>query len=356
MSEDVRRQLERVGEQFDLGEYEIEAYLAVLDRGRLTADEIADRTDVPQLRVYGTVRSLADRGLVELQESRPLEVVAVDPEEALGDLQASLSTLAAGLSARYTAPTRGTEAVSLVRSRSTVLRHLTDTVEAAEFELELALTPDLLGRFEDDLRDAVDRGVTVDLLVAPADRAPDAEAFVYGDVASEARTRQGITTPVVVVAVADGERSVYATQDALRADRDRYGVVFERSALGFLVSGFYRTVPWTTAEETLHAAADLQSLPRRYASVRRCVADLPCYREAGGELYAAVEGRDVETGAPRVVRGRVAETRSEGEEVATLAVESDDGPVTVGGQVAAYEDVEAHEIRVDRDALPSPAE
>ncbi|PSQ58023.1 ArsR family transcriptional regulator [Halobacteriales archaeon SW_7_71_33] len=354
MSEDVHRQLERVGEQFDLGEYEIEAYLAVLDHGRLTAGEIADRTDVPQPRVYDTVRSLADRGLVELQESRPLEVVAVDPEEALGDLQASLSTLAEGLSARYTAPTRGTEAVSLVRSRSTVLRHLTDTVETAEFELELALTPDLLGRFEDDLRDAVDRGVTVDLLVAPADRAPDADEFAYGDVASEARTRRGITTPVV--AVADGERSVYATQDALRADRDRYGVVFERSALGFLVSGFYRTVLWTTGEETLHAAADLRPLPRRYASIRRCVADLPRYREAGGELYAAVEGRDVETGAPRVVRGRVAETRSEGEEVATLAVESDDGPVTVGGQVAAYEDVEAHEIRVDRDAPPSPAE
>ena len=352
MTGELRERLRRVGEQFDLGDYEIEAYLAVLDHGRLTAGEIADRTDVPQPRVYDTVRTLADRGLVELQESRPLEVVAVDPETALGDLQASLAALTDGLTARYPAPTRDTEAVSLVRSRSTILRHLTDTLETADFELELALTPALLGRFEDDLRDAVDRGVTVDLLVAPADRAPEPAEFEYAAVVDEARSRRGITTPVV--AVADGERSVYATQDALRDDRDRYGVIFERSALGFLVSGFYRTVLWTTAEETLHVTDERRPLPRRYASIRRCVDDLPAYRDGSEDLYAAVEGRDVQTGAPRVVRGRVAETHAEGEEVATLTVETDDGPVTVGGQVASYEDVEAHEIRVDRGSPPHP--
>jgi hypothetical protein len=242
--------------------------------------------------------------------------------------------------------------VSLVKSRSTILRHLTDTVETATYELELALTPDLLARFETDLRDAVDRGVTVDLLVAPAARAPAPEAFAYDDVAHAVRTRRGITTPVV--AVADGNRSVYATQDALRDDRDRYGVIFERSALGFLVSGFYRTVLWTTGEQTLSETEDLRPLPRRYASIRRCVGDLARYRAAGdGDLYATVEGRAVETGAPRVLQGRVAETRTEGEEVAALTVETDDGPVTVGGRVAAYEDVEAHEIRIGRGTPPT---
>ncbi len=350
-SEDLRARLEQVGDQFDLGEYEIEAYLAVLDQGRLTASEIADRTDVPQPRVYDTVRALADRGLVELQESRPLQVVAVDPTEALGGLRDTLETLSDGLAARYTAPARATEAVSLVKSRSTILRHVTDTVGSAEYELELALTPDLLARFEDDLGAAVERGVTVDLLVAPAARAPDPAEFAYDEVAHAARSRRGITTPVI--AVADGERSVYATQNALRSDRDRYGVIFERSALGFLVSGFYRTVLWTTAAETLFETEDRQPLPRRYASIRRCVDDLPGYRRAGEDLHVTVEGRDVETGAPRVVEGRVAETRSEGEEVAALTVETDSGVVAVGGQVAAYEDVEAHEIRVGREEPPA---
>lgn len=82
MTDDLRGTLDRVGDRFNLGEYEIDAYLAVLEHGELTASDIADRTDIPQPRVYDTVRSLSDRGLVELRESRPMKIVAVDPDDA----------------------------------------------------------------------------------------------------------------------------------------------------------------------------------------------------------------------------------------------------------------------------------
>ena len=150
MPDDLRSSMERVGDRFNLGEYEIDAYLAVLEHGELTASEIADRTDIPQPRVYDTVRSLADRGLVELRESRPMKVVAVDPETTFGDVQSSLADLVSELEARYTAPARDTEAVSLVKSRSTILRYLEEIIAEAEFELMLSLTPDLLERFRTD--------------------------------------------------------------------------------------------------------------------------------------------------------------------------------------------------------------
>jgi len=250
MPEDLRDTMEWIGDRFDLGEYEIDAYLAVLGRGRLTASEIADYTDIPQPRVYDTVRSLDDRGLVELKESRPLRVIAVDPDEAFSEVQTSLTEMVEGLQSRYTAPARETEAVSLVKSRSTILRYFEEVIEDAEYELMMSVTPDLLRRFEDELSAAIDRGVGVELLVAPAHRAPDPGEFDYGRVCHVARTRRGITTPVM--AVADGEYSIYATQDALRDDQDRYGVIFNRSALGFLVSGFFSTVLWTTTRETLY--------------------------------------------------------------------------------------------------------
>ena len=148
-SDDLRGTMERVGERFNLGEYEIDAYLTVLEHGQLTASEIADRTEIPQPRVYDTVRSLSDRGLVELRESRPMKIIAVDPDDAFTDLESSLSELVDELNARYTAPARDTEAVSLVKSRSTILRYLEEVIDAAEYELALSLTPDLLERFED---------------------------------------------------------------------------------------------------------------------------------------------------------------------------------------------------------------
>jgi sugar-specific transcriptional regulator TrmB len=345
--DDLRATMERVGERFNLSEYEIAAYLTVLEHGQLTASEIADRTDIPQPRVYDTVRSLGDRGLVELRESRPMKILAVDPAEAFDDVQSSLDEMVEELGARFTQPARETEAVTLVKSRSTILRYLEEVIDAADYELTLSLTPDLLDRFDANLAAAVADDVTVDLLLAPAADAPGPDEYDYGAVATEVRTRRGITTPVL--AVADGEFSTYATQDALREDRDRYGVVFDRSALGFLASGFFGTVLWTTAEDTLLADGTGRSLPRRYASIRRCVKDLSTVE---GQVYATVEGRDVETGRTRVVGGPVTDvTFAETEEVANLTVD-DDGPVVVGGRVAAYEDVEAREIRVARDAPP----
>jgi sugar-specific transcriptional regulator TrmB len=350
MPDDLRSTMERVGDRFNLGEYEIDAYLAVLEHGQLTASEIADRTDIPQPRVYDTVRSLSDRGLVELRESRPMKIVGVDPEDAFGELQTSLSELVDELGARYTAPARETEAVSLVKSRSTILRYVEEIVESAEYELILSLTPDLLSRFRDHLSAATDRGVSIDLLVTPATRAPSPEEFDYESVATITRVRRGITTPVL--AVADGEYSIYATQDALRDDRDRYGVIFNRSALGFLVSGFFGTVLWTTAE-TIAADGAARPFPRRYASIRRAVKDLR-ELDLDDTFYASISGRDVETGDPTVVEGRVVETAFEDtEEVATMVVETATGDrVEVGGLVAALEDVEGQEIIVDRGSVP----
>ncbi|RQG95694.1 HTH-type sugar sensing transcriptional regulator TrmB [Natrarchaeobius oligotrophus] len=349
-SDELRSTVERVGDRFNLGEYEIDAYLTVLEQGQLTASEISDRTEIPQPRVYDTVRSLSDRGLVELRESRPMKVVALDPGDAFDDVQESLAQMIDELEARYTAPARDTEAVSLVKSRSTILRYLEEVITDAEYELSLSLTPDLLVRFESELEAAVDDGVSVDLIVTPASEAPDPAEFDYEAVATTARARRGITTPVL--AVADGNYSIYATQDALRDDQDRYGVIFNRSALGFLVSGFFGTVLWTTAERTLGEDSSVRSYPRKYASIRRCVKDLI---DEGGEFYATIEGRDVELGEPRVVRGRVLDVSFEvSEEVASLTLADESGnEVTVGGRVAALEDLESHEIHIGRHEPPT---
>ncbi|WP_435063935.1 HTH-type sugar sensing transcriptional regulator TrmB [Halobaculum sp. EA56] len=344
MADDLRTTMERVGERFNLGEYEIDAYLAVLEHGELTASEIASETDIPQPRVYDTVRSLSDRGLVELRESRPMKIVAVDPDEAFGDIRSSLSEMVDELEARYTAPTRDTEAVSLVKSRSTILRYLEEVIESAEYELAVSLTPDLLRRFRGALERRVEDGVAVELLVTPASRAPSTAEFDYDAVATETRSRRGITTPVI--AVADGEYSVYATQDALRDDRDRYGVIFNRSALGFLVSGFFGTVLWSTAE-SVSTDGESRPFPRTYASIRRAVKDV---HEIGGDFHAAVTGRDVETGNEIRVEGPVVDYEYDAsEQVASFTVDDPDGGrVSVGGLVAAFEDIEGQEIELDR--------
>jgi sugar-specific transcriptional regulator TrmB len=348
MSEDVSGLVERVIDEFDFGSYEIQAYLVLLDHGELTATEIANKTDVPQPRVYDTVRSLADRGLVEIHESRPMRVVVRKPTEAFANQKERFEEMIAQLDARYQAPTRTAEAVTLVRSRGTIQRHIEETLETAEYELTLSLTPALLEEFEEILASALDDGVQITLLVTPAADARDPEDYDYESVATQVRARRGVVTPVL--AVADGEYSVYATQEAFREAGNDYAVIFNRSALGFLIIGFFRTVLWTTAESLSENGRE-KSFPHRYGSVRRCLEDI---RDVRADLYATVAGRDVLTGEPREVRGRIVEAETtEDQELATLRLETADGEVAVGGRVAAYEDVEANEIRV---TIGSPPE
>ena len=343
--------LERVSERFNFGEYEAKAYLTILEHGQVTASEISDYTDIPQPRVYDTVRSLSDIGLVELQESRPMKVLALNPAEAFDDLQTSLDTLVDGLEEQYTKPARGTEAVSLVKSRPTILRYLSEVIDSAEYELMLSLTPELLERFESQLRRQHDDGVAIEILLSPAAEVPDTSEYDYDTLASTVKKRRGVTTPVI--AVADGRYSLYATRESLKGDTDRYGVIFDRSELGFLVSMFMNTVLWTTAEVVTENGEKLD-FPRRYGTIRRAISDVVTLE---GDFYATIEGRDVLTGEQIVVEGAVAEANiSPSLEEASLVVESETGRVAVGGQVAAYEDIESFEIRVGRGSPPETSD
>lgn len=345
--DDLSGHLERIVDWFDFGEYEIEAYLTVLEHGKLTASEIADKTAIPQPRVYDTVRSLADNGFVELRDSRTLEVLAVDPEEAFDNVRLTLDDVVEGLSQKYTSPSRDDEAVWLVTSTQTILRYIEDVIEQSEFELVLSLTPRLLDRFEEDLAAKQEAGVTIELLVSPSADAPDTDAFDYSRVATTVRARRGLTTPIV--AVADGTYSVYTTRTALRSGGDEYGVIFNRSELGFLVLGFLNTVVWPSATTLIEYRSE-RPFPRHYATIRRCVTDI---QNREGDFHVSVRGRDVESGEYLTVEGRVIDIDvGVNHQTAAITIDTGDDTVDIGGQAAAFEEIEAYELVVDRESPP----
>lgn len=344
VSSDIQELVNGINRKFDFGEYELLAYMAVLENGELTATEIGDRTEIPQTRVYDTVRDLESRGLVDIEETRPMRVVAIEPELAFDSVESSVEGAIDRLQSRYSEPVWNAEAATLVKSRTSVLRYLDKIVDLAEYELILALTPDLMSRIEADLRACKERGVHVSVLLSPKCDVPDEDSFDYGGVADDVRTRRGVRSPIV--AVADGGVSLFATRDVLHDEEGSYGVIFNQSMIGFLVYEFFDTMLWTTADPITESELHY-SFPRRYASIRKCIRDL---RRLDGPFRATVDGLDVLTGEPRQVSGTVVDTTFEGAGgVVSFTVETDDGDaVTIGGWVASLEDVEAREIKVER--------
>lgn len=65
-----------------LTSYESEAYLALLSRSELTAEEIARITSVPITRVYSTLEQLMLKGFARIVETRPKRFHAISPEQA----------------------------------------------------------------------------------------------------------------------------------------------------------------------------------------------------------------------------------------------------------------------------------
>ena len=63
--------------------YERRLYAALLAKGTATAGELSELSNVPRSRTYDVLESLAEKGFVIIQPSKPIRFVAVEPEEAL---------------------------------------------------------------------------------------------------------------------------------------------------------------------------------------------------------------------------------------------------------------------------------
>ncbi len=63
--------------------YERKIFLALLSKGVATAAEVSEIANVPRSRSYDILESLAEKGFVVFQPSKPIKYVALAPAEAL---------------------------------------------------------------------------------------------------------------------------------------------------------------------------------------------------------------------------------------------------------------------------------
>ncbi|MBI4017411.1 MAG: TrmB family transcriptional regulator [Candidatus Aenigmarchaeota archaeon] len=66
-----------------LNSYERKLYVTLISKGSSNAGALSELSGVPRSRTYDVLESLADKGFVILQNSKPIKYVAVAPREAL---------------------------------------------------------------------------------------------------------------------------------------------------------------------------------------------------------------------------------------------------------------------------------
>lgn len=69
--------------QIGLNLYERKLWVALISRGTSSAGELSKLAKVPHSRTYDVLESLADKGFVMIQTTKPIKYIAIDPKEAL---------------------------------------------------------------------------------------------------------------------------------------------------------------------------------------------------------------------------------------------------------------------------------
>jgi sugar-specific transcriptional regulator TrmB len=69
--------------ELGLTEYEAKAYLVLVAKGDLTAERVSTLAKIPLPRVYDTMTSLSEKGLVIVTKTRPQKFTSIQPENVL---------------------------------------------------------------------------------------------------------------------------------------------------------------------------------------------------------------------------------------------------------------------------------
>ncbi|MWV63374.1 TrmB family transcriptional regulator [Halorubrum sp. JWXQ-INN 858] len=337
--------------RFGLSEKEVDTYLTLLAHGEAKASTVAEAAGVSKRYVYSVCESLADRGFVEVNDHAvPTTIRANPPEAVIERLRSDVDAIRPGLEERFSRVEPETEQFEVIKSRVTVLKRIRSIVDGADTEVTLSIPAKRLPEIADSLANAVERGVLVLLIVSDV---PDPDALDVDGCASVVRAW---SEAMPTLLTADSGAGVIAPPELLvRSRSEKQAIVFTQEQIAPVIAGSFLGNYWPAADEV--RTADPAPLPAEYTNFRHTVLQATLHRRLGTQLRATVGGRRPEDDTQLEVAGRVIEVRQGMVEPAnnefpvqhSLVVETDAGPVTVGGRGAFVEDVEADLVRLERD-------
>jgi sugar-specific transcriptional regulator TrmB len=129
-------------------EYEIHAYVTLVDGGQMAASEISSKSGVPFSRIYDVLSRLEEKGFLQVQRGRPTRYVARAPTEVvrlikLGwekKLEDSSKAVLEELQPRFERETPATTRdVWLLHGRASILAKALEMVDGAKEEILLSL-------------------------------------------------------------------------------------------------------------------------------------------------------------------------------------------------------------------------
>ena len=209
--------------------YERKIFVALLARGVATAGELSQIANVPRSRSYDILESLAEKGFVVVQPSKPIRYVALAPKDALERTKDNLkkkhdemierinfmknSPVVAELEAIYKEGlnlVQPFEMTGTIKGRHAINQHLNSLFKKAAKEIKIITTEgglnELYSNHYNSLKRITKRGVKLKI-VAPLSETTPVKAF------SEIAEMKNAKKPMNRVYTIDDKHMLFALTD-----------------------------------------------------------------------------------------------------------------------------------------------
>jgi sugar-specific transcriptional regulator TrmB len=347
--------------------YQSRAYVTLLGLGTVSAQRLAAESDVPRPRIYDVLESLEAAGYVVTDERDQLYVTAVEPDRGLAGLETRIEEFqraVAEIESRWIPSDTGPGDISVFKQFRTIRERTRDRIETAERRVVLALSYAQFVDLKPTIRAAYQRGVSV-LVGLHGDDEERLSTESFEGVCTEVRGGDGPCLYEPFLAIVDDESVTFApfarpppagSDATARADpTPEYGLVIDDEIQAYVFEWYFLSALWEPSTTVYTERSG--DPPYTFVEIREFIVEVEPLLREGMEVMATVEGRSVRTGRSRTVAGQVDGVRSDHSASpdgnatpsiltrrATVVLETDDGPVTVGGRGSTLEDVEASRI------------
>ncbi|WP_128225236.1 TrmB family transcriptional regulator [Halobacteriaceae bacterium SHR40] len=351
-----RNELITILEDAGLSPYQADAYVTILKMGAAPATEIVKASDVPDPRIYDVLRDLENLGYVELYEQDSLHARPHSVDEVLDDLESRASRFseaAQEIEHRWEEPAMQDSTVSIVKRFETVLNKADTFIRSAQNQVLLSVDIESYERLRPALQVAKENGANVHISLSTnrGDHKrdlPSPEELV--DVSTAVRFRK---LPSPFMAIVDRTKACFVPHPD---SANLYGILVNDRTHTYIFHWFFLTTQWDIWESHYDESTD--TIVGDYIDIRYCIQAIRPVLDRGDTVRVRISGFDTNSGSVRTIEGTVSEILVVGSEhpptdhIATyggqigMVVETETGPVEVGGWGAMIEDIEAHTVSV----------
>lgn len=221
--------------------YERRLWVALLARGTATAGELSEMANVPRSRTYDVLESLAEKGFVVIQTTKPIRYVAVPPSEALErakvkikekmqEMISRIDTLKEseiieelnGLFEKGLKLVSPEELTGALKGKYSVLQQIDSMLKSAKKNISIVTTPEGLNEIFtnhlDVLKKAKERGVSIRIAARADETCTEAIKALSG--VAKVRLLKDEIPLTGRLFVVDGQEFVFGLTKGVHATQD----------------------------------------------------------------------------------------------------------------------------------------